>query len=275
MRLRLFHAADGTRIAYRETGSGPPLVLVHSAGFSHREFEPLVAHLDHRFRLILPDLPLHGDSEDRPRHPYTHDWLAAVLAEFCVDVAGRRPIVGGHGLGAELLLLAASRGLLTPQRLILMPNRLHSTSSAGAPWLTAARVASLPVAGRALSHAAKLARRPDAAVKLTATGNPAAADLVRHAMADVPGNTNLARSWALFARAAREHSGRDLLDGYRSISCPVLLLWADSDDRHPERLAEEALDLLPDAVLRVLDRAGYLIAYDDAVGVAREIISFC
>ena len=54
MRLRLFHAADGARIAYRERGTGPPLVLVHSATFSHREFEPLVEHLTHRFRLVLP-----------------------------------------------------------------------------------------------------------------------------------------------------------------------------------------------------------------------------
>ena len=69
LRLRLFHAADGTRVAYREAGVGPGLVLLHSAGLSHREFEPVVEHLTHRFRLILPDLPLHGDSEDRPRHP--------------------------------------------------------------------------------------------------------------------------------------------------------------------------------------------------------------
>ena len=71
MRLRLWHADDGARIAYREVGTGPPLVLVHSAGLSHREFEPAVEDLAHRFRLILPDLPAHGDSEDRPRHPYT------------------------------------------------------------------------------------------------------------------------------------------------------------------------------------------------------------
>ena len=110
MRLRLWHADDGARIAYREVGTGPPLVLVHSAGLSHREFEPAVEDLAHRFRLILPDLPAHGDSEDRPRHPYTFDWLAGVLAAFCVDVAGRRPLVGGHGLGADLLIRAIELG---------------------------------------------------------------------------------------------------------------------------------------------------------------------
>ena len=71
VKLRLYHHPDGARIAYREAGTGPPLVLLHSAGLSHREFEPAVEGLEHRFRLILPDLPAHGDSEDRPRHPYT------------------------------------------------------------------------------------------------------------------------------------------------------------------------------------------------------------
>ncbi len=71
MRLRLYHHRDGTRVAYREAGTGPALVLLHSLGLSHREWEPVVEPLSERFRLVLPDLPLHGDSEDRPRHPYS------------------------------------------------------------------------------------------------------------------------------------------------------------------------------------------------------------
>ena len=56
---------------------------------------------------------------------------------------------------------------------------------------------------------------------------------------------------------------------------PVLLLWADSDRRHPLQAAEEALDLLPHGQLRVLSGTGFLIAYDDPVGVARELAAFC
>ena len=44
---------------------------------------------------------------------------------------------------------------------------------------------------------------------------------------------------------------------------------------HPLAIAEEALELLPDAQLRVLPRTGFLIAYDDPVGVARELLAFC
>ena len=46
----------------------------------------------------------------------------------------------------------------------------------------------------------------------------------------------------------------------------MLLLWADRDRYHPLAGAEEARDLLPDALLRVLPGTGFLIAYDDPVG---------
>ena len=203
MKLRLYHHRDGTRIAYREAGVGPSLCLVHSAALSHREFVPLVEHLADRFRLVLPDLPVHGDSEDRPRHPYTLDWLAEVMAAFCRETCGAHPIVGGHGAGAEILLRAVSTGQLQPARLVLMPNRLHcppARSRLAVPLRALAPAASLPGLDRAASRAVRLAYRPEHGMKLTARGNPAARDLVRHATADVAGNANLARSWSRWVR---------------------------------------------------------------------------
>src|SRR2546421_10289279 len=126
MKLRLYHHPDGARVAYREAGTGPPLALLHSAALTHREFEPLVEHLTDRFGLVLPDLPLHGNSEDRPRHSYSPDWLAAVIAGFCRETLGPYPLVGGHDAGAELLLRATAAGRLRPRRLVLMSSRLHA-----------------------------------------------------------------------------------------------------------------------------------------------------
>jgi len=278
MKLRLWHHRDGARIAYREAGVGPALIVVHSALLSHREFEPVVDDLTHRFRLVLPDLPLHGDSEDRPRHPYSPEWMAEVVAAFCHGVGGARPNVAGHGLGAELLLAATARGELEPGRLVLMPNVLHrppERAAERAVWRAAARAAAVPGLDRALSHGARMVFRPRRGLALSARGNPEAADLVRHAFADVGGNTNLARAWARHVRAWPTGARRELLDAYPHIAARTLLLWADRDRLHPVQGAHEALDLLPHAQLRVLDDTGYLIAYDDPVGVARELSAFC
>src|ERR1700751_3422948 len=133
MRLRLYPPQDGARVPYRETGPGPPLVLLHSLGLSHREWEPIVDPLSERFRVVLPDLPLHGDSEDRPRHPYSPEWLADVISGFCAEAGGPRCIVAGHDLGAELALLAVTTGRLDVARLVVMPNPLDRRDEFGAP----------------------------------------------------------------------------------------------------------------------------------------------
>jgi pimeloyl-ACP methyl ester carboxylesterase len=278
VRLRLYHHHDGARVAYRETGTGPGIVLLHSLGLSHREFAPIVSSLSERFRVVVPDLPLHGDSEDRPRHPYTLDWLAEVIAGFAREVVGTRPLIGGHDLGAEILLQAVATGRLEPARIVLMPNRLHRRGEYGAGrslWRVACRAAALPGLDRLLAHAAAAVFRPALGERLSAQRNPAARDLIRHAFADVPGNGNRARSWAKFVRRWPVDAPLHLLEAYPRIECPVLLLWADGDRVHPVAGAEEALDLLPDAQLRTLPGTGFLLAYDDPVGLARELIAFC
>lgn len=278
MRLRLYHHPDGARVAYRESGTGPPLVLLHSLGLSHREWEPVAGPLSERFRVILPDLPLHGDSEDRPRHPYTPDWLADVIAGFCREVAGPRPLLAGHDLGAELALRAVTSGRLEPVRLVLMSNRMHRRGQPGGnrvAWRAACSLGTLPGLDRMLAHGAKLVFRPATGERLSAQRNPAARDLVRHAFADVGGNGNRARSWARFARRWPVAPQHHLLDAYSRITVPVLLLWAQDDPDYRLAVAQEALDLLPDGQLRTLPGTGFLMAYDDPVGVARELISFC
>lgn len=277
MKLRLYHHPDGARVAYREAGIGPPLALLHSAGLSHKEFEPSVEYLTDRFRVILPDLPGHGDSEDRPRHPYSPDWLADVAGGFCREVLGPRPLVGGHGLGADLLLRATLRGGLEPSRLVLMSSRLHAAPQAPAlqVWRTVTRAAAVPGLGRVLSHGTRAVFRPELGAKLSARGNPDARDLLRHAFADVAGNGNRARSWAKLARGWPTEAQDHYLDEYSRLTMPVLLLWASEDRYHPVETAEEAMRRMPDALLRILPGTGFLMAYDDPVGLARELVSFC
>jgi pimeloyl-ACP methyl ester carboxylesterase len=278
MRLRLYHHSDGARVAYRELGAGPPLALLHSGLLSHKEWEPVVEGLTDRFRVVLPDLPLHGDSEDRPRHPYTLDWFAEVLGGFAAEVLGPRPLLAGHGAGAEILMQATISGRVRPARLVLMPNRMHlapTHAHVRSAWQLIARAAAIPGMDRLLSYGAGALFTPERGLRLSARANPAAADLFRHAFADVPGNSSLARSWAKCARNWPRGAQAHLLEQYPRLEMPVLLLWADQDRLHPLAGAEEALKRLPHGQLRVLESTGFLMAYDDPVGLARELTAFC
>lgn len=279
MRLRLYHHADGARIAYRELGVGPPLALLHSTMLSYLEWEPLVEHLAGRFRVVLPDLPLHGDSENDPSYPYTIDWYAELISGFVEDVLGPHAILGGHDIGAEILLHAVGSGRLTPARLILMPNRLHLPEQHGR-LRTACRIAvragALPGIDHAIARMAPLVFNPALGPRLSARAQDGTRDLVRHAFADVPGNPGVARGWAKLARNWPHGPQTQLVERvYPRLRMPVLLLWADRDNLYPLAGAEAALELLPSAQLRVLSTTGFLLAYDDPVGVARELSAFC
>jgi hypothetical protein len=182
--------------------------------------------------------------------------------------------VAGHNLGAELALLAAAGGHLRPARLVLMPTRLHGTEGHRLKrwaWRASCQPGALPGFDRLLSHAATVVFSPKRGERLSAQGNPAARDLIRHAFADVGGNGNLARSWAKFARRWPPGPQRQLLEAYPRLDLPVLLLWTDDD----LDAARDALSALPNAQLRTLPGTGFLLAYDDPVGVARELIAFC
>src|ERR1700690_4369780 len=169
VKLRLYHHRDGARVAYREAGTGPSPALLHWAMLSQKELEPIVDGLADRFRVVLPDLPLHGDSEDRPRHPYTLDWFADVMSGFAADVLGPRPLVGGHDAGAEILLHAIARDSLEPKRLVLMGSRLHAppqNARLRTAWRLAAGAGAVPGLDRLLTHAAHAAFTPERGQRL-------------------------------------------------------------------------------------------------------------
>jgi pimeloyl-ACP methyl ester carboxylesterase len=200
-----------------------------------------------------------------------------VLAGFLADACGPRPLVAGHDAGALLAVRAVAAGTLRPSKLVLMPSALHrrpERSTLERVGRVVMRAAAIPGCDRVLSHAGTLIFRPSRGDRLSVTKAPEARDLIRHAMMDLGGNANRARSWAKAAKRWPDGAQRDLLDAYRQMDFPVLLLWADADAAHPLEIAEETLDLLPDGQLRVLPRTGFLIAYDDPVGVAREVAAF-
>jgi 3-oxoadipate enol-lactonase len=55
--------SDDAEIFYEIRGDGPPVVLLHPFPCDHEFWDPIAAALDSRYRLILPDLRGHGDSE--------------------------------------------------------------------------------------------------------------------------------------------------------------------------------------------------------------------
>lgn len=124
----MIRSADGTNIAYEETGSARmrPVVLLHGFGQSRAIWRPLLeAAIASELRFVAVDLRGHGDS-DKPESPdaYRNDQLGEDVDAVIRHLDLKRPILVGwsyggvplgeylrrHGDGAlgGLLLAAAS-----------------------------------------------------------------------------------------------------------------------------------------------------------------------
>jgi pimeloyl-ACP methyl ester carboxylesterase len=81
-------------IVYHSLGDGPPVVLLHPFPANHEFWFPVAQALSTRYRLIMPDLRGHGDSEVG-EGAATMEKHAADLARVMDDAdIGRAPLIG-------------------------------------------------------------------------------------------------------------------------------------------------------------------------------------
>jgi pimeloyl-ACP methyl ester carboxylesterase len=107
---------DGAPLAYRETGSGRPLILLHGFmgnGSSWLDWGPGSALAEQGFRLILPDFRGHGQSaRSHDRNAYPPDVLAddgLALIQYLGLEAGQYDL-GGYSLGGRIAARLLARG---------------------------------------------------------------------------------------------------------------------------------------------------------------------
>jgi non-heme chloroperoxidase len=104
-------ARDGTRLYWKEWGTGIPLLFVHGAAVQCRFWDYQVATLaEHGFRCISFDRRGHGRS-DQPAYGYDYDSLADDLSDVICALDLRRVTLIGHSMGcAEILRYLTRHG---------------------------------------------------------------------------------------------------------------------------------------------------------------------
>ncbi|MFF1834642.1 alpha/beta fold hydrolase [Streptomyces sp. NPDC058231] len=101
-------SADGTLIAYRRQGDGPPVILVGGALSTAATDAPLASLLSARFDVVTYDRRGRGSSGDSA--PYTVEREVEDLAALIARIGGRASVFGMSSGGA-LALEAAASGL--------------------------------------------------------------------------------------------------------------------------------------------------------------------
>jgi pimeloyl-ACP methyl ester carboxylesterase len=127
-----FVGRDGVELAFYETGSGRPLILLHGFMGSGMQMLDGWAHMfvDRGHRVILPDFRGHGDSA-KPHDPaaYPPDVLAddgLALVEH-LGLGDGDYDLGGYSLGARIVLRMLVRGA-KPGRAIVAGQGLTKVS---------------------------------------------------------------------------------------------------------------------------------------------------
>lgn len=95
--LRTFESHDGP-LAYRDTGSGAPLVLLHAGFLDHTMWDDQIPALARHHRVIAPDARGHGWSSNASGPFRQADDVAALLRHLAVGPA----VLVGVSMGANI-----------------------------------------------------------------------------------------------------------------------------------------------------------------------------
>ena len=110
--------ANGTSIAFAQSGEGPPLLLLHGAEADHSMFDAFAALLAPDFTVIAYDQRDSGGTRNPPQ-PYGFDDLAEDAAALIAVLGYRRAHVFGTSLGGAIAQALAARHPERVDRLIL------------------------------------------------------------------------------------------------------------------------------------------------------------
>ncbi len=267
MPLHDFRLADGRTLAWRESGSGPPLVLLHGWSLSGLAFAELAEALQ-GVRLLLPDLPGHGGSSP----PATPDLasLADDLAAWLTVAASGPLSLGGWSLGGMLAMELAARPSVAVERLLLIGTTPRFTAAPDWPH-------GLPVTQvRALAR--NLERRFAATLGefFALTFAPGEADAARlravRAFAVQPAGLPDQGSAASLLGLLEHHDQRHVP---AAIPCPALVVHGTEDRIVPVAAGRALATALPQGRLFELSATGHAPHWTHLPETVAAIREFC
>ena len=254
-------ALPGARLAYQVTGDGPAVVLVHGFGLDMRMWEPQVAHLAARHRVIRYDCRGFGSSGPfDPAVAYTHAGdLLALLDHLGIG----RAVLAGLSFGGQVVLQTA---LAAPQRargLVLMDALVD-----GVPWdresLAAIRLAGETARARGLlaGRAVWLAHPLFASASNLAEAHGQLAAMV----AAYPGQHWIGRD--------PHEEGRRPLDALEELAVPALVMAGEHDVPGFREMSAVLARRIPGAVYHVVAHAGHMINMEQPAVVNKVLTRF-
>ncbi|HEX7610130.1 MAG TPA: alpha/beta fold hydrolase, partial [Solirubrobacteraceae bacterium] len=109
----------GHRVAYRQAGSGPVLVLIHGITADSSTWRRVMPYLARRFTVIAPDLIGHGHSA-KPKGDYSLGAHASGVRDLLLALGHDRASFLGHSLGGGIAMQISYQFPERCERLVLL-----------------------------------------------------------------------------------------------------------------------------------------------------------
>ncbi|MGE5204368.1 MAG: alpha/beta fold hydrolase [Chlamydiota bacterium] len=239
-------------IVYQVMGKGAPVVLLHPFPAHHGFWHSIAERLATRYRVILPDLRGHGDSE-AGEGPATMEKHAADLARLCDAADTGRAVFAGVSIGGYILFEFWRRYRPQVRALALSDTRAQADTEEG-------RANRLKAAEDVLQHGPEPFVDSMLPKLLGESTHQARPDLVQAAKAMM-----LRMSAEDIAQVQRGMAARlDSVETLKTINVPTLLLVGSEDTLTPLADAELMRQHVPGSQLRVIARAGHYAAFEQS-----------
>jgi 3-oxoadipate enol-lactonase len=243
-----------TGLFYEATGSGEAVVLIHAFSVDRRMWDPQVALLAGRYRVIRYDLRGHGKSEPPATAYSPYEDLRSVLDAVSV----KRATLVGLSAGSEVAIDFAIAYPDRVERVVLAAPGLSGYTVPPMPWLQP--VLQAASAGEA-ERAAKLwVETPIMALRNDKTGASALAGIVM----------DNSRLWGFKTNPVRPLIPT-AIKRLAEIKAPALVIVGDQDLPHIKEIAGLLVSGIAGARLVTIPGAGHIVnldapdAFDQAV----------
>ncbi len=262
------------RIHYRDQGHRRllPVLLLHGSSASLHTFEPWVAELEDKYRLITIDLPGHGLTGEIPSDDYSFNTMARVIDQIANHLRLDQFVIGGNSMGGGL---AWRYTLEHPDRILGLvlidasgpmlwrredeSNQVWAFDLLKQPWFRAVAQKLDPY--HLVAQGLRSAYNHSAVVDESL--------IMRY-------NDMLLRAGSRKATVSRfslqDSSGQNA--DLTLITAPTLLMWGKEDSVIPFAFASEFENAIPNVTTAYYDRLGHLPMEEDPATTARDLDNF-
>ena len=263
-------------VEYHETGSGPPVVLLHGLVMDHTVWDEVLPLLPAGHRYLRPVLPLGAHRLPmKPDADLTLDGQVALVADF-LDALDLTDVTLVHSdWGGALFLTARGRDERV-SRLVVLPSEAFDNFPPGLPGRMAALAARLPggayLAARQL-RVGWVRRLPLLLGQMAA--RPLPDELVRGWTEPLVRDRAIRRDFVRYARTRFDRTAlvRDT-EALAAFTGDALVLWSPDQKVMPPEHGRRLADLLPRARYAEVPGARVLSMLDAPAEVARHLGEF-